>query len=129
MPTPTFLVCPDVVKFENVGQIAVVNGMVYLGGSVGIDKSGTLHKGLEEQTRQTFDNIRKCLEYANSGLTISFRSTSSCPRLSATVRRPASTSSTARSSACQPRAPAAAASGPSCRRGLVEVVNVVAAQK
>lgn len=68
MPTPTFLVCPDVVKFENVGQIAVVNGMVYLGGSVGIDKSGTLHKTLEEQTRQTFDNIRKCLEYANSGL-------------------------------------------------------------
>lgn len=65
---PKFLVCPDVVKFENVGQIAVVNGMVYLGGSVGIDKAGTLHKTLEEQTRQTFDNIKKCLEFANSSL-------------------------------------------------------------
>lgn len=68
MPMPEFLVCPEVVKFENVGQISVVNGMVYLGGSVGIDKSGTLHKTLEEQTRQTFDNIKKCLEYANSGI-------------------------------------------------------------
>lgn len=65
---PEFLHCPDVIKFENLSQIAVVGETVYLGGQVGMTLDGKTPASIEEQTRQAFENVRKLLEYAGSGM-------------------------------------------------------------
>jgi len=65
---PEFLHCPDVIKFENLSQIAVVGDTVYLGGQVGMTLDGKTPSSIEEQTRQAFLNVQTLLEYAGSGL-------------------------------------------------------------
>lgn len=69
MVKPTFLLCKDAPKFVNLNQIAVHNNTVYLAGVVGMSDSETIVPGgIEQQTRQVFQNIRKLLLHAGSDL-------------------------------------------------------------
>lgn len=48
--------------------VVVSGDLVYTAGQVGFDATGTIVEGgIEEQTRQTFENLRLCLEAAGCG--------------------------------------------------------------
>ena len=61
--------CPDVaVPTHNVSQAIKYGNLVFVSGMVGEDKNEVLKEGLEAQVTQAFENMKKVLEEAGSGL-------------------------------------------------------------
>ena len=66
-----FLHCPDVVKWSKLNQMCVIprnKDVIILGGQCGYDVNENLADGIEGQTRVTFDNIKKLLEFGGSSM-------------------------------------------------------------
>ena len=47
---------------------SILDKKIYLSGQLGLDNSGTLAQGIENQTRQSLENIKKILEDCHSNL-------------------------------------------------------------